>query len=117
MTFQILVVEDEPPILELLKYNLEKEGYNVLTSDNGNDALEIVEYSLPQSIKIRLIGFLKFRPRKFHRNVGRLFLGCIDASDSESWRIFSIFRDLQDMHSFAPLQTQKFSKMSLINFL
>ena len=50
MTFQILVVEDEPPILELLKYNLEKEGYNVLTSDNGNDALEIVEYSLPDLI-------------------------------------------------------------------
>jgi len=50
LTFQILVVEDEPPILELLKYNLEKEGYNVLTSDNGNDALEIVEYSLPDLI-------------------------------------------------------------------
>lgn len=50
MTFQILVVEDEPPILELIKYNLEKEGYNVLSSDNGNDALEIVEYSLPDLI-------------------------------------------------------------------
>ena len=41
----------------------------------------------------------------FLRNFGELVLGCIDNYDSESRRIFQIFRDLQDVHSFAPIQT------------
>lgn len=36
----ILVVDDEDDILEMLKYNLEKEGYAVLTARNGKKALE-----------------------------------------------------------------------------
>ncbi len=36
----ILVVDDEGDILELLKYNLEKDGYRILTARNGRDALE-----------------------------------------------------------------------------
>lgn len=38
----ILVVDDEKDILELLKYNLEKEGYKVLTAHNGREALKVV---------------------------------------------------------------------------
>ena len=36
----ILIVDDEQDILQMLKYNLEKEGYAVLTAQNGNRALE-----------------------------------------------------------------------------
>jgi two-component system alkaline phosphatase synthesis response regulator PhoP len=36
----ILVVDDEADILEMLKYNLEKEGYAVLTAKDGKAALE-----------------------------------------------------------------------------
>ena len=35
----VLVVDDEKDILELLKYNLQKEGYTVLTARNGTEAL------------------------------------------------------------------------------
>jgi len=35
----ILVVDNEKDIVDLLKYNLQKEGYNVLTARNGKDAL------------------------------------------------------------------------------
>jgi two-component system, OmpR family, alkaline phosphatase synthesis response regulator PhoP len=35
----ILVVDDEPDIRDLLSYNLEKEGFDVLTASNGRDAL------------------------------------------------------------------------------
>lgn len=38
--FKILAVDDEDSILELLKYNLEKEGYEVYTASNGEAALE-----------------------------------------------------------------------------
>ena len=39
MPATILIVDDEKDILELLKYNLEKEGYKVLTANNGKEAL------------------------------------------------------------------------------
>lgn len=40
---RILIVDDEENILELLKYNLEKNGFEVLPKDNGEEALEVME--------------------------------------------------------------------------
>lgn len=37
---KILVVDDEPDILEILSYNLKKEGYQVYTASNGEEAVE-----------------------------------------------------------------------------
>ena len=39
MPATILIVDDEKDILQLLKYNLEKEGYRVLTAQDGKEAL------------------------------------------------------------------------------
>ncbi|HNT51033.1 MAG TPA: response regulator transcription factor, partial [Cyclobacteriaceae bacterium] len=39
-TQKVLVVDDEEPILELLKYNLEKQGYDVRTAADGYQAVE-----------------------------------------------------------------------------
>lgn len=36
----ILLVDDEPDILEFVSYNLKKEGYEVYTADNGREAIE-----------------------------------------------------------------------------
>jgi two-component system alkaline phosphatase synthesis response regulator PhoP len=41
MTPTILVVDDESDILELLRYNLEKEGYRVLIAHNGKEGLRL----------------------------------------------------------------------------
>ncbi|SNS24216.1 two-component system, OmpR family, alkaline phosphatase synthesis response regulator PhoP [Anaerovirgula multivorans] len=38
----ILAVDDEEHILELIKFNLEKNGFQVITSDNGEKALELL---------------------------------------------------------------------------
>jgi two-component system, OmpR family, alkaline phosphatase synthesis response regulator PhoP len=46
----ILLVDDEPDILDFVGYNLRKEGYNVLTSDNGKDAISKAEKSRPHLI-------------------------------------------------------------------
>ena len=35
---KVLVVDDEEPILELLKYNLEKNGYEVKTAHRWNES-------------------------------------------------------------------------------
>lgn len=39
-TNSILIIDDEPDILQFLTYNLKKEGYKVYTSMNGEDGLE-----------------------------------------------------------------------------
>ena len=44
---KILVVDDEEPILELLKFNLEKEGYQVFVAKDGQEALDRVEKEQP----------------------------------------------------------------------
>jgi two-component system alkaline phosphatase synthesis response regulator PhoP len=48
--YKILLVDDEPDILDFLSYNLKKEGYTVLTAGNGKDALEIATKELPHLI-------------------------------------------------------------------
>ena len=40
MKATILVVDDEKDILELVSYNLQKEGFHIQTSQNGEDALD-----------------------------------------------------------------------------
>jgi two-component system OmpR family response regulator len=40
---KILVVEDDKPILKLVKYNLEKEGYDCVTSITGEEALDVLD--------------------------------------------------------------------------
>lgn len=40
---RIIIVDDEPDILEFLQYNLEQEGYDVLTCLSGEEALDMAE--------------------------------------------------------------------------
>jgi two-component system alkaline phosphatase synthesis response regulator PhoP len=47
---KILLVDDEPDILEFLSYNLAKEGYKVLTALNGADAIRIAKKEIPHLI-------------------------------------------------------------------
>ena len=50
MSGNIYIVEDEEPIITLIKYNLEKEGYKVSYSDNGNDGIKGIKNSLPDLV-------------------------------------------------------------------
>jgi two-component system, OmpR family, alkaline phosphatase synthesis response regulator PhoP len=49
-TFKILVVDDEPDILEFLSYNLEKEGFIVFTEENGKAGFETAKRELPDIV-------------------------------------------------------------------
>ena len=46
----VLIVEDEPAQSEVLAYNLKTEGYHVITADNGEDALILVDENMPDLI-------------------------------------------------------------------
>lgn len=47
---KILVVDDEAYIVELVKFNLEKEGYQVIVAHDGIEALAVVKEELPDLI-------------------------------------------------------------------
>ncbi len=47
---KILLVDDEPDILEIVGYNLENEGYQVFTGENGAEALEMAKKIRPHLI-------------------------------------------------------------------
>ena len=49
-TDKILIVDDEPDIIDLIEYNLEKEGYEVKSATNGLDAIETAQTFLPDLI-------------------------------------------------------------------
>lgn len=50
MSRKILVVDDEENIRELVKFNLEKEGYQVITASDGNEAIKVAREQLPDLI-------------------------------------------------------------------
>jgi len=50
MTATILIVEDEADLTELLRYNLESEGYRIVTAENGEEAVERIRDGVPDLI-------------------------------------------------------------------
>ena len=52
---RILIVDDEADILELLQFNLEKEGYQVLTAATGESAVRTAQAKLPELVILDLM--------------------------------------------------------------
>ncbi|MEQ9290411.1 MAG: response regulator transcription factor [Cyclobacteriaceae bacterium] len=52
---KVLIVDDEPDILDLLKYNLEKEGYVVQTSLDGIKGVELAKKFVPDLILLDIM--------------------------------------------------------------
>ena len=47
---KILLVDDEPDIIEIIKFNLEKKGYQIYTASDGVEAIKISEKIIPHLI-------------------------------------------------------------------
>ncbi len=47
---KVLIADDEPDILEILKFNLDNEGYEVITAKDGDEALEKARQTKPDLI-------------------------------------------------------------------
>ena len=47
---KILLVEDNQLILKVIETKLKKEGYEVISYDNGRDAIEKINYDLPDLV-------------------------------------------------------------------
>jgi two-component system, OmpR family, alkaline phosphatase synthesis response regulator PhoP len=49
-SYKILLVDDEPDILDFLRYNLQKEGYQVFTANDGVEGLKAAEVAHPDLV-------------------------------------------------------------------
>ena len=52
---KIVIIEDEPDILEVLSYNLKREGFDVYSATNGTLGLSLVEKELPDLLLLDLM--------------------------------------------------------------
>ena len=52
---KVLIADDEPDIVEILKYNLEKEGYEVITARDGDEALHKARQTSPNLIVLDMM--------------------------------------------------------------
>jgi two-component system alkaline phosphatase synthesis response regulator PhoP len=52
---KVLIADDEPDIVEILKYNLEKEGYQVITARDGDEALDKAKLTHPDLIVLDMM--------------------------------------------------------------
>jgi two-component system, OmpR family, alkaline phosphatase synthesis response regulator PhoP len=69
---KILIADDEPDILEIIQYNLQHEGYEVITAKNGNEAIEqakrfkpdliILDIMMPGKNGIEVCNLLRMQP-------------------------------------------------------
>jgi two-component system, OmpR family, alkaline phosphatase synthesis response regulator PhoP len=69
---KILIADDEPDILEIIQYNLQNEGYEVITAKNGNDAIDqakrftpdliILDIMMPGKNGIEVCNILRMQP-------------------------------------------------------
>ena len=55
MAYKILVVDDEKPIADILKFNLEKEGYDVICAYDGDEAVELTHQENPDLLLLDIM--------------------------------------------------------------
>ena len=55
MAYKILLVDDEPDILEIIAYSLESAGYKIYKANNGLEAIKIAEKIIPDLIIMDLM--------------------------------------------------------------
>lgn len=88
---KILVADDEPDILEIIEYNLKKEGYEVFTAKDGDDALQkaralrpdliILDIMMPKKNGVEVCEILRMQPD--FRDVLILFLTALSDENSQ----------------------------------
>jgi len=52
---KILIVDDEPDFLKMIKIRLEADGYKTIVCDNGKDALDILKKDKPDVVLLDIL--------------------------------------------------------------
>ena len=91
----ILVVDDEQSIMELLVFNLQKEGYNTLEAYDGVTAVEMAMNEKPDLILLdvmipKLDGISVCKKIRYALNISNIPILMISAKDTESDKIVGL---------------------------
>lgn len=91
-SFKILLVDDEPDIVEFLGYNLKKEGYTILTANNGKDAIEIAKKEIPHLIVLDVMmpemdGIETCRELREQKNLQEVLIAFLTARNEDYTQI------------------------------
>jgi len=86
MSARILIVDDEMPIADILKYNLEKAGYETLVSHDGQAALRVFREEMPDLVLLDIMlpekdGITVCRELRRHTSVPILMLTAKDGEE------------------------------------
>ena len=91
----ILVVDDEESIMDLLVFNLEKEGYNTLKAYDGITAVEMAVREKPDLILLdvmipKLDGISVCKKIRYYLNISTMPILMVSAKDTESDKIVGL---------------------------
>jgi len=91
----ILIVDDEQHILELLKFNLRKEGYNTFEADSGGQALEILKNNKVDLVILDIMmsdkdGYEVLKEIRFNRETKNLPVILLSAKSEEIDKILGL---------------------------
>jgi two-component system, OmpR family, alkaline phosphatase synthesis response regulator PhoP len=88
---KILIADDEPDILEIIQFNLQHEGYEVITAKNGDEAIEaakknqpaliILDVMMPGKNGIEVCNILRMQPA--FKNTLIIFLSALSDESTE----------------------------------
>ncbi|KXG75948.1 response regulator [Thermotalea metallivorans] len=92
---KVLVVDDEQHIVELIQFNLENSGFDVLASDNGEDALKIAIEEVPDVIILDLMlpgmdGFEACKKIRSHEKTGKIPIIMLTAKSEETDKVLGL---------------------------
>ena len=92
MVATILIVDDEPDVADLLKYHLQRAGYQILVAGDGARALEIARRARPEAIVLDLMlpgmsGLEVCRELRKNPNTARLGILMLTAKGQPTERI------------------------------
>ena len=76
MGYRILLIDDEDDILEFVKYNLERDGYEVFTASNGADGLQTALKTKPHLILLDMM-------MPVLENVMAVFLSAVGSEETQ----------------------------------
>jgi two-component system alkaline phosphatase synthesis response regulator PhoP len=88
---KVLIADDEPDILEILKYNLQREGYQVMTAKDGDEAIEkakmfhpdliVLDIMMPKKTGVEVCEILRLLPA--FKNTLILFLTALSDENTQ----------------------------------
>ncbi len=92
---RLLIVEDDKDIVELVRYNLEKEGYQVASSGDGLSALSVIKKSAPDLVILdlmlpKLSGLEVCREIRREQTLNRLPILMLTARGDEADRVVGL---------------------------